>query len=100
MTDFLENLGYRVGLTYTVVPYDWRFSMKKSNTTKLIHDQIKYLYEMTSKKVSIISHSYGNLRTLRALNTMNPDLKDTYISKFISVAAPFMGSYSLLKYVL
>lgn len=33
LTLFLESLGYRIGLTYTVAPYDWRVSMKNSNTT-------------------------------------------------------------------
>jgi hypothetical protein len=69
MTKFLDSLGYRVGLSYTIVPYDWRISMKNSKTDNLIKTQIEHLNNFTSKKVSILAHSYGNLRTLHALNS-------------------------------
>ena len=57
----LDYLGYRYGLTYQKLPYDWRKSIYNNelNTTSNFKNNLKQIYELTEKKVNILAHSYG-----------------------------------------
>ena len=66
----MEIMGYRAGITYQAVPYDFRRAINYLDTDIIIKKSLLKLKELTGKKSVIIAHSYGTLHTLNALSKM------------------------------
>lgn len=50
-----------------------------SNIDRKITRSLTNLKKFTGKKITIISHSYGSLRSLYALNHLSQDFKNSHI---------------------
>ena len=92
-------MGYVPGLTMQSLPYDFRLTNEQDKLTEALGGIIRGLKEITNKKVTILAHSMGNLRTAAALWEMEQEQKDELIENFISVAAPFTGSINPIPYL-
>ena len=100
MIDALDNLGYTNGVNYQTVPYDFRFSVKKSGASNIILKAIEELYKNTGKKVILVGHSLGNLHILKTLSNMFLGAKREKVLEFISIGAPYLGSSKAVKDVI
>ena len=90
--DLLNGMGHAAGLTYQSVPYDFSSSMLINNFNESFAANIKSLYNLTGKKVTIVAHSMGNLNVLLQLNKLDQNFKDKYISNWMAITPPFLGS--------
>lgn len=55
----MRNKGYKRGLTYQFIPYDFRHSMENNELNKLFAENLERIYELTGKKIYVVSLSYG-----------------------------------------
>ena len=95
----LEAKGYRLGLTATAVPYDWRIPFSHNGMASRMQKVLEAMKSITGKKVSIVAHSMGNINTLNMLSKMNQSDKDRLIQRYFALAPPYTGapkSFSLL----
>ncbi|PRP89001.1 group XV phospholipase A2-like [Planoprotostelium fungivorum] len=100
----LEGRGYTRGVDLFAAPYDWRVSPDflfesmgyREKMTRLVED----MYKSSGKRVVLISHSMGNLHTLRFLNEMSGEWKDKFIEHYFSIAAPWAGVPNTVKDIL
>ena len=88
----LEVIGYRTGLTVQPLPYDWRKSFLNNEVSQKLEKMLDIMYDITGKRVSIYSHSFGNLNVLHVLNGMSQEKKDKVVQRWFSLGAPFLGS--------
>lgn len=93
----LEGRGYTRGVDLFAAPYDWRVSPGDKRSSfiriRISHSILDFLFESmgyrekmtrlvedmyksSGKRVVLISHSMGNLHTLRFLNEMSGEWKD------------------------
>lgn len=89
----LRSYGYTPGDTLWGLPYDWRQSNTEPYTLELFRDLVAYLHASTGKKVVIISHSMGGLKTLSLLEKYPQNFSDN-VQAWIAIAAPFQGAPS------
>jgi hypothetical protein len=88
-----ENAGWVIGLTYQPLPYDFRWSYTTNELNTRFKGVITELAKNLGKKVTIYAHSFGNLNTIHNLvRNMSQQDKDAYVARFVSIAAPFLGS--------
>jgi hypothetical protein len=59
----MELMGYESGLTMQAVPYDFRLNSGMDALGGAFSKIVKEMSEMVNKKVQIVAHSMGNLRT-------------------------------------
>lgn len=88
----LELMGYETGLTMQALPYDWRLISGMDKLSQGYLDLLRQMKALTNKKITIIAHSMGNLRTADLLWSMTQDDKDNLIGNWVSAAPPFLGS--------
>lgn len=96
----LEGMGYVHGLTMLGIAYDWRLTYQSNNFNSKFVKSLNDLYDISSKKVTIVAHSMGNLNVYNSLIQLPQSLKDKKISRFISVAPPFLGAVKPFRYSL
>lgn len=58
-TQKAESLGLKKGLTYQIVPYDFRKSILCNQLKKNFRSNLERIHKLTGKKVLIVGHSYG-----------------------------------------
>ena len=99
VTDRFVAMGYVAGLTMQPLPYDFRMSSGYDEASKNLNKVVKKLKEFTNKKVIIIAHSHGNLKTAFNLQSMSQQDKDDNIKLFFAISPPFMGAYKPIAYL-
>jgi hypothetical protein len=87
--EFLSRLGYSKGLNLFYHPYDFRLPLEK--LIRRVHNTVKIAYKITKKKPLIIGHSLGGLLAYK-YSLQHPEL----LSQVISIATPFLGSFTAL----
>ena len=93
-------MGYISGLTYQIIPYDWRVNDKNDPVLKNFVTVLKTLNTLTGKKSVMIGQSQGNLRGTQALWGMPQAQKDKLVSPYIQLAPPLLGSIECVRYLL
>jgi Lecithin:cholesterol acyltransferase len=88
----LEAKGYRLGLTATAIPYDWRIQISQNGVATRMIKVIEAMKSITGKKVSIVAHSMGNMNTLNMLMKLPQEKKDSLIQRYFALAPPFTGT--------
>ena len=97
LNDRLLQMGYEPGLTMQALPYDFRLANSQDPLSEIYGRLLITLSEVTNKKVTIIAHSMGNLRTAEMLWGLTQAERDLHVANFVSVTAPFIGSKTALK---
>jgi len=95
----LVGLGYKKNVSLRGAPYDFR---KAPNELGKFYDDLKQLIEETynlnsQTPVSIICHSMGCPMSLYFLNKQSQQWKDTYLMRYITLAAPWGGLAKSVK---
>ena len=85
-------MGYKRGLTYQSLPYDWRRSFKHNRIEEIFEANLERMNNLTKKKVVVIGHSHGVRVGYYRLIKMSQNKKDKLVKAFISVGGNFMGS--------
>ena len=98
MINRLEDMGYKSGLTYQAVPYDFRLSSGFDGASNSLPAVMDLLRRFANKRVVIAAHSMGNMKAAYALWNMSQDQKDETVMTFLSIAPPFSGSAKPLSY--
>lgn len=89
----LKEMGYREGFSMAAIPYEFKEAFCQNDYFKdTLKQVVNYLFKLTGKKVIVIAHSYGNLNSHYQL-TSDPGFYKDRIAHFISLAAPFSGTY-------
>ena len=96
----LDRIGYKRGLTYQTLPYNFIKSFQNNELKKYFASNLERLYNLSGKQVSIIAHSFGNLNTSYQLSLLTQEFKDKYIKAWISVAPPLLGAMTATQSVL
>lgn len=92
LISMVQNIGYIEAFSFYSIPYDFRESQcNNSMFNKLFKYMVETMYNLTGKKVVIVSHSYGNNNTHFQLTNTNKDLRSK-IAHFVSLAPPYTGS--------
>lgn len=84
--------GYLPGLTMQALPYDWRVSYRDNALSYKFKPVLESLYQVTGKRTIIVAHSMGNFQVTNFLWNMDQTWKDKYVSSYIAMAPPFLGS--------
>ena len=96
----LAMAGYRRGLTYQSMPYDFRKSYRTNTINNIFKKNLEKLNSVTGKKVIILSHSLGGINVQHQLSKLSQAEKDKYISFWIAQAPPFLGSLKVSRIIL
>ena len=96
----LERAGYKRGLTYQTLPYNYVKSYRNNELKRIFTPNLERLYNITGKKVTIFAHSLGNLNILHQLNGLPQDYKDKHIKVWVAATPPFLGAMQATKCVL
>lgn len=96
----LENAGYRKGLTYQTLPYDYSRSYRNNALNETFKSNLERMFNLTGKRVVIAAHSLGNLNTLYQLNKLSPEFKQKHVKLWIAIAPPFLGAMKAMQDVL
>ena len=86
-----EGMGYKRGLTYQALPYDWRLSFKHNKLDEIFEKNLKRIHELTNKKTVIVSHSHGVRVAYYRLLQMKQKKKDKLVKAFVSAGGNFLG---------
>lgn len=97
--DRLVHMGYESGLTMQAVPYDFRLNSGADQLGEAYAKIVKEMSEMVNKKVIILAHSMGNLRTAYFLWNASQEYKDKYVKNYIAVAPTWIGSAKVISYL-
>lgn len=96
----LERVGYRKGLTYQTLPYNYSLSYRRNELAGVFSQNIERVSKLTGKKVIVFGHSLGNLNTLFQFSQMQQEFKDKYIKAWIAATPPFLGAMQATKSIL
>lgn len=96
----LLYLGYISGLTAQALPYDFRADNRNDALNGNYFKVIQELYSMINKKIVILAHSMGNLRTYDLLTSLSQSDRDKYIKLYIAAAPPLVGVAEVNKYLM
>ena len=89
----VKKMGYRRGLTYQTLPFDFRRSFTNNGMEQIFEKNVKRLNKLTNKKVVLIAHSQGVRVTYHQLTKMNQEKKNKLIKNFVGIGGNFFGSY-------
>lgn len=64
------KMGFRVGFSLQIIPYDWRFDVRTSPLQGQLKGVVEDLFTMWTKKVQIVGHGIGNLHVLEYLYSL------------------------------
>ena len=88
----LEASGYKLGLTMQALPFDWRRKVADDDSRLRLRKILKEMYEMTGKRVTVVSHSLGSYYALDLLWSMGQAEKDRMVARWIALAPPLVGA--------
>ena len=88
----MRKRGYKIGLTMQALPFDWRKKVGDDEYRFKMRKILKEMYEMTGKKVTILTHSLGSFYALDLLWSMGQAEKDRMVARWIALAPPLVGS--------
>ena len=88
-----KNMGFRTGITYQSLPFDWRKSYANNKLSQIFLPNIKRLFSLTKKKVIIVGHSYGVKNIYYQLLQIEQGIKDKMIKSWAGVGGNFLGSW-------
>ena len=88
----LEKVGYKIGLTMQALPFDWRKKIGDDDSRLRLRKILKEMYEMTGKKVTVVSHSLGSYYALDLFWSLNQADKDRMVARWIALAPPLAGA--------
>lgn len=60
--------------------------------SKIFKKNIERLNQLTNKKISLMSFSYGSKISLYQLNLLSRKFKESYIANWLAITPPFMGA--------
>lgn len=86
----LEALGYKLGLSLFVFPYDWRSPI--SEHYEMLNKTIQIAYSITKKKSILINHSMGGIISYN-ISRSSPELLD----EVVVIGTPFLGTPKTLE---
>lgn len=92
MKPAFDNSGYRNGITFQTLPYDWRIGPNDPTFKTKFAEIIKKMKQITGKKVNIYAFSLGNTMSIAQLQRLSPEFKDSHILRVFSVGGPILGS--------
>jgi len=98
--DRMLLMGYKSGLTFQAVPYDFRINSGNDIVSLNLGSLIKTLKAFTNKKVVIAAHSMGNTKTVYALWGMSQQDKDNNIATYVALAPPYSGAPKVIDFLL
>jgi hypothetical protein len=90
--DLLGHLGYKRGLTYQSMPYNFTYSYRSNKLNRIFRPNLERLKQLTNKRVILVGHSLGNINIKYQLDKMTQHEKDSYIENWLALSPPFMGS--------
>lgn len=94
----LENLGYVPGLTASALPYDFRLDQVNDvGGSQGFIKMVRELKRMTNKKVVVVAHSMGNMRTYTALKSIPQSERDELFQHYIATAPPMIGAQEAIR---
>lgn len=93
LIEALEYLGYRSGLTYQAIPYNFMLSFRNNEFKRNFFPNLKRLFDLTQKKVAMIGHSMGNVNLLYNIGLTSKEDKQKYMKGLYSVTPAFIGGY-------
>ena len=96
----LERAGYRKGLTYQSLPFNYVKSYRNNELKKIFVPNLERISKLVGKKVVLFAHSLGNLNLLYQLSLLEQSYKDKYIKNWVSATPPFLGAMQATKCVL
>jgi hypothetical protein len=88
----LKFAGYKRGLTYQSMPYDFRKSYRSNRLNRIFKKNLKRMKNISGKKVVVLSHSLGGVNVQHQLSHLSQSEKDEFISFWIPMVPPFLGS--------
>ncbi|KAL7718004.1 1-O-acylceramide synthase [Entamoeba marina] len=101
MISQLERIGYKNGVDLFAPGYDWRYAdLKRNDWISQTSELVKTAVENSGHKAVFVTHSYGGVMMLEALELFGKDFCDTYIEKVIAISAPYLGAVKMLKSLL
>ena len=89
---YLELMGFKRGVTYQSLPYNFTKSYRNNELHKYFKSNILRLTTLTGKKNILVGHSLGNLNIMYQLSKLSQKFKDKYIHSWTALAPPFLGS--------
>jgi len=97
--DKLTDMGYVSGLTMQAIPYDFRVNSGNDYIKDGFSKILQNLHKLTNKKVIIIAHSMGNIRTTKYLWDMDQAIKDEVIGTYVAIAPPYLGAGEMTNFL-
>ena len=67
------------------MPYNFYLSYTNNEFRLNFDTVLKWLYNLTGKRVTLVAHSMGNLNVLYNVGKMSKEDKDKYISNYIAL---------------
>ena len=64
-------MGYQAGLSLFPLPYDWRHRSGSNDVKAFFQRTVGYSHLLNDKKAIVITHSFGSLNALVALNELS-----------------------------
>lgn len=95
----LKRAGYRRGLTYQSIPFDFRKSYRVNNFNNIFEANLKRMNRLSGKKIAVITHSMGALNVQYALSRMSQNEKDQLVAFWLAQAPPFLGALKCTRIV-
>ena len=75
----LETAGYKRGLTYQSLPYNYIKSYRNNELKKIFVPNLERMYNLVGKKVVLFAHSLGNLNILHQMSLLEQSLSLIHI---------------------
>ena len=95
--DFLykkaKKMGYKRGLTYQSLPFDWRKSYTNNRLSEIFIPNLKRIFKITKKKLILIGHSLGVRNIYYQLLNIDQEIKDLMVKNFSGIGGNFLGSW-------
>ena len=96
----LEKMGYKKGLTYQSLPYNFVYSYRSNEINKIFKSNIQRIKKLTGKKVVLVAHSLGNVNIKYQLSKLTQEFKDSHLKLWMAITPPFLGAMQATKVVL
>lgn len=93
--DTLETLGFRAGLSFQPLPYNFLLTVHRNEVQLNFKDSLERLLKYTGKKTVIFSHSMGNTNVLHFLSQLSQPAKKALVLNWLGVAPALTGSPGL-----